>query len=632
MQAKLPPGPSAPSAIQMIGFWSRPIVSMERARAKYGKRFTVRLLGAPPFVIHSEPDHIKEIFSAPPDVLHPGEGARLLEPIVGANSLILLDEGPHLSQRKLLLPALHGDRMKGLDGLMREVTEREVASWPRDEAFVTHDRLTGLTLEIILRAVFGLDPGPRLDEMRSLLAGILEFSMSPTSMIPFAQRSYFGRGPFVEFSKLRSRADELISELIAERRADGAGRDDVLTMLLAAEHEDGSPMSEQELRDELMTLLTAGHETTASQLSWAFAILAREPRVQDELIAEIEADEDNEYLTATVREILRRRPVLPNAEPRLVKKEVEIGGWTFPPDVSLIANAYLLHHDPDIYPDPYAFRPERFVGEQPGTYTWIPFGGGRRRCIGAAFASMEMRTVLRAVFEAARLEPGADAPEPTRRRAITISPKAGGSIVLRDRTLESPVLDGAGRGRAGPRLVLEQRVAVLAAFVGELGDRGHPLVVVRLDLVEARADAAGGAGAEGVGDVALLAGGLDALVLEDLRDAGDHGDLGEDVRDRRREPLLLELALHDLLAVLAQQPLGDRAQLLDLIGDRVGVLLELGVRLGDLVRPHLLRHPVADVVEDDADRPDRVAEADVAELPKLLADRLHPGERDERVA
>ena len=417
----------------MIGFWNRPLASMERARARYGKRFTIRLLGAPPFVIHSQPEHIKEIFAAPPDVLHPGEGAQLLEPIVGKHSLILLDEGPHLSQRKLLLPALHGERLAGLDGLVRDVTEREVESWPRDEPVVTHDRLQDLTLEIILRAVFGLDPGPRLDELRSLMRGILEFSLSPTSMIPGLQRNYFGRGPFVRFAEIRGRADELIREVVEERRAEAEPRDDVLSMLLDATHEDGSPMSYDELRDELMTLLTAGHETTASELTWAFAILAREPRVQDELIAEVEAGEGEEYLTATVHEILRRRPVLPNAEPRLVKKEVEIGGWTYPPDVSLIANAYLLHHDPDVYPDPYVFRPERFVGQKPGTYTWIPFGGGRRRCIGAAFATLEMKTVLRAVFARYRLAPGADAPELTRRRAITVSPKRGGRTIFSER-------------------------------------------------------------------------------------------------------------------------------------------------------------------------------------------------------
>ena len=274
-------------------------------------------------MIHSEPEHLKEIFAAPPEVLHPGEGAKLLEPIVGANSLILLDEAPHLSQRKLLLPALHGERLAGLDGLVRDVTEREVESWPRDEPVVTHDHLQDLTLEIILRAVFGLEPGPRLDELRTLLRGILEFSMTPVSMIPALQRSYFGGGPFVRFAKLRERADELISEVVEERRADPGDRDDVLTMLLEARHEDGSPMSYEELRDELMTLLTAGHETTASELTWAFAILAREQRVQDELIAEIDAGDGEEYLTATVHEILRRRPVLPNAEPRLVKQEVD---------------------------------------------------------------------------------------------------------------------------------------------------------------------------------------------------------------------------------------------------------------------------------------------------------------------
>jgi cytochrome P450 len=417
----------------MIGFWTRPIASMERARAHYGKRFTVRLLGTPPFVIHSQPEHIKEILTAPPDVLHPGEGARILEPIVGRHSLILLDEDPHLEQRKLLLPALHGERLAGLDDLVRDVTEREVESWPRDEPVVTHDRLQDLTLEIILRAVFGLDPGPRLDELRGLLRGILEFSVTPVSMIPGLQRSYLGRGPYVRFIEIRERADILIRDLVEERRASGEDRNDVLAMLLDAEHEDGSQMSYDELRDELMTLLIAGHETTASQLAWAFAILAREPRVQDELAAEAQAGNGDDYLTATVHEILRRRPVLPNAEPRLVVKEVEVGGWTYPTGVSLIANAYLLHHDADVYPDPYTFRPERFLDSKPGTYTWIPFGGGRRRCIGAAFATLEMRTVLRAVFERYRLAPGADAPELTRRRAITVSPKRGGTTIFRER-------------------------------------------------------------------------------------------------------------------------------------------------------------------------------------------------------
>jgi cytochrome P450 len=199
-----------------------------------------------------------------------------------------------------------------------------------------------------------------------------------------------------------------------------------------------------------MTLLVAGHETTASELAWAFEALAREPRVQDELIAEIEADDGDAYLTATVHETLRRRPVLPNAEPRLVKKEVEIGGWVYPTDVCLTANAYLLHHDADVYPDPYAFRPERFIDEKPGTYTWIPFGGGRRRCIGAAMATMEMKIVLREMFANGRLEPASDGPELTRRRAITVSPKRGARTVLRDRAQASPGAAGAAATVAVP--------------------------------------------------------------------------------------------------------------------------------------------------------------------------------------
>lgn len=433
VRSELPPGPRQPAALQTIGWWSRPAAYLERARARYGKRFTIRLLGGPPFVIHSEPEHLKEIFSAPPDVLHPGEGAAILEPVVGSKSLILLDEAEHLEQRKLMLPTFHGEKMQRLSGLMADVAERELASWPTDEPAALHPRMQRVTLEIILRTVFGLDPGQRLDQLRDLLTGILEFSTKPTSVLPAFQRGYFGRGPWVRFAQMRERADRLIYELIDERRDGGEERDDILAMLLAARHEDGSPMSDTELRDELMTLLTAGHETTASELAWAFERLVREPRVLDRLVAEVVADDGDAYLTATIQETLRRRPVLPNAEPRLVKKPVELGGWHYEPGVCLIANAYLVHHDPDVYPDPCAFRPERFLDDSPGTYTWIPFGGGRRRCIGASFATVEMKIVMRAVLSAYSIEAGTSGPELTRRRSITVSPRLGAPVVLRER-------------------------------------------------------------------------------------------------------------------------------------------------------------------------------------------------------
>ena len=222
-----------------------------------------------------------------------------------------------------------------------------------------------------------------------------------------------------------------------ERRALGdaaaEGRGDVLTLLLGARHEDGSPMTDAELRDELMTLLVAGHETTASELAWGFERLARSPAALARLTAEIDSEAGDEYLTATVQEILRRRPVLPNTAPRLVKQPVNIGGWDYPPGVCVVANAYLVHHDPAIYPDPYAFRPERFLGEQPGTYTWIPFGGGRRRCLGASFALVEMKIVLQAVLARCQVRPGTDGPEVSRRRAITVSPNRRATTVLQDR-------------------------------------------------------------------------------------------------------------------------------------------------------------------------------------------------------
>ena len=432
MRRALPPGPRLPKTVQTIGWWTRSGPFFERCRARYGKRFTVRLLSSPPFVHLSDPDEVKEVFKAPPEVLHPGEGPAVLEPIVGTYSLILLDEGAHLSQRKLMLPAFHGEKMQRLSGLMAEVAEREVAGWPRDDAVVLHPRLQALTLEIILRAVFGLDPGPRLDALRERLTGVLEVGESPASMLPFLQR---GRR-WSAFERERDEADALLFELIDERRRDDGERDDVLAMLLEARHEDGSPMSPRELRDELMTLLVAGHETTASELAWAFERLVRTPRVMRRLTEEIDSGDDDGYLTATVQETLRRRPVLQLAAPRLVKQPITIGGFEYPTGVCLAANGYLIHHDPAIYPDPYAFRPERFLDEPPGTYTWIPFGGGRRRCLGASFAMLEMKIVLRAVLARSEIAPDGDRLERTRRRSITVSPRAGARTVLRRRERE----------------------------------------------------------------------------------------------------------------------------------------------------------------------------------------------------
>ncbi len=433
-ETPLPPGPSVPKVVQMAATWTRPAASLERLRP-YGKRITTRLPFQPPFVMLWDPADIKEVFTAPADVLHPGEGARILEPLIGRHSVILLDEDEHLEQRRLLLPAFHGERMLRLTSLMTALAEREVAAWPTDEPVALHPRLQRVTLEIILRVVFGLDEGATLDRLRDLLTEVLAFTESILSVLPPLQRALAWMPRLRRFNAQLRDTDALIFSLIEQRRAeiaagDGSDRQDILSMLLAARHQDGSPMSDQELRDELMTALVAGHETSASQLAWAIERLAREPEVRARLVREIDAGQSDEYLSATITEILRLRPVLPNAEPRLTMREVEIGGYRYPPGVVLMASAYLLHHDPEIYPEPRAFRPERFIGTSPGTYTWIPFGGGRRRCLGASFAVQEMKVVLRAALSRYEIHSATGRPETTRRRSITFSPTGGTMVVL----------------------------------------------------------------------------------------------------------------------------------------------------------------------------------------------------------
>jgi cytochrome P450 len=439
MQAGLPPGPRYPAAVQGMGFWTRPLAYLQQCRARYGPRFTLKLPGSPPFVMLTDPDEVKQVFTAPPDVLRPGEGARILEPIVGRNSVILLDGDSHMEQRKLMLPAFHGEKMARLTDLMAEVTEQEVAGWPRDTPIELHPRMQSLTLGIILRAVFGLEPGVRFDALRDRLQEMLRYGDRPSSLLPppppdsTVAKVFRHVGPFARLLQVQREADELIFELIGERRDEDGEHDDVLAMLLEARHEDGSPMSDQELRDELMTLLVAGHETTASTLAWAFERLIGHPDVLARLTEEIDAGDDDAYVTATIQETLRLRPVLPNAAPRYVVKPIEVGGWSYEPGCCLVPNGYLIHHDPDIYPDPYAFRPERFLDEQPGTYTWIPFGGGRRRCLGSSFAMLEMKLVLRAVLGACELSSAGHDFEVPRRRNITIRPARGAKAVLADR-------------------------------------------------------------------------------------------------------------------------------------------------------------------------------------------------------
>ncbi len=473
MRAQLPAGSRLPAVIQFLAIWTRPGGATMRMRRRYGKRFTSRLPFQLPFVVLSDPEEIKELFLASPEDVHQGEGAWILEPVVGPYSLILLDEALHLEHRRLLLPAFHGERMQRLAGLMTSLAAGELDGWPLGVAIELHPRLQRLTLEIILRAVFGLEAGERLDSLRAALGEVLSFAESPASLLlPSLQRRVPWLPTLRKLGRALAATDALIFEQVVSRRAQlAAGVDvdapDVLTMLLQARHEDGTPMTDRELRDELMTALVAGHETTASQLSFAFVHLARAPEVVASLHAEIDAGAGagDAYLTATVNEILRLRPVLPNAEPRLAKVPVTIGGWEYPAGTSLVASSYLVHHDPAIYPDPVAFKPERFLGGTPGTYTWIPFGGGRRRCLGAAFAVQGMKLVLAEAVRRFEIRPVEARTERARRRSVTVSPDRRATVILGSRWYQSP--DGLALEMAPPSGQVPATPYVVGAAAGD---------------------------------------------------------------------------------------------------------------------------------------------------------------------
>ena len=426
----LPPGPNLPRALQTIGWLKRPGPFLERSRRRYGDTFTLRVAYEGSWVMLTDPEAIRQVFTGDPAVLHAGEANAILRPILGPSSVLLLDEEPHLAQRKLMLPPFHGERMKRYGALMTEIAEREVATWPAGEALALAPRMQRLTLEIILRAVFGIREAERLDRLRGLLTDMLDWLARPSRFLAMAMLGPARLEQLGVFDKVMRPVDELLIDEIRARRTDPgvAERDDILSLLVQATHEDGSPMADRELRDELLTLLIAGHETTATSLAWALERLLRHPEAWTRLRDEVAAGEEA-YLEATVRETLRLRPVLPIVA-RMVKAPVEIGGREYPAGVTLCPCIYLVHRRPDIYPDPYAFRPERFLGVTPGTYTWIPFGGGVRRCLGASFAQFEMTTVLRVVARSAALRatrPERD--ERVRRRTIMLAPDAGAEVV-----------------------------------------------------------------------------------------------------------------------------------------------------------------------------------------------------------
>jgi cytochrome P450 len=421
----LPPGPRSPRAVQTAAWITRPGPFLLRAQRRFGDVFTIRIGGEPPWVMLAHPDAVREVFKGDPAVMHAGKANLVLRPLVGHASVLLLDGDRHMRQRKLMLPPFHGARMAGYKDLMAQIAREHIASWPRGESLPLAPQMQAITLDVVLRVIFGVDDdSARLHALRDRLRAMLARVLGGGSLLAMATV-----GPRrVERSGVYNRwldpVDALLQEQIDERRA--APGDDVLSLLLAAKHEDGSPMSDRELRDELVTLLVAGHETTATALSWTMERLTRRPGGWDALRAGGE-----EYAEAAAKEALRLRPVLPVVL-RNVQQPVTIAGADLPAGTVVAPAIYLVHRRPDVYPDPGAFRPERFLGPdaQGGTYTWIPFGGGVRRCLGAAFALLELRVVLAELGAAVDAVPARTAPEQTARRGITLIPGRGAEVVL----------------------------------------------------------------------------------------------------------------------------------------------------------------------------------------------------------
>ena len=431
MNTSLPPGPRMPSALQTAIWTRRAQWLLSQSAARFGDIFTLRIVPEGRWVVLSNPEHIKEVFTGNPRVFHAGEGNRILLPVLGEHSLLLLDEDAHMEQRKLLLPPLHGERMQRYGELMAAVAAREIDSWPSGQPYRLRSRMQAITLEIILRAVFGLEQGERLERLRVELRRLLDMLTQPYMLLLPILLGPERLSRLGLFRRLHEQVDELIYEEIADRRgaADLDRREDILSMLLEARHEsDASAMTDREIRDELVTLLVAGHETTATGLAWAVERLTRHPDKLARLGDEVRAGEKR-YLEAVVTETLRLRPVISLVARRLTEP-VEIGGWRLPAGVTVAPSIYLVHRRPDVYPDPERFEPERFLENSPGTYTWIPFGGGVRRCIGGSFAHFEMQVVLAELVKRRSVRPSRPEPEPVFRRAITETPRRDAEVVL----------------------------------------------------------------------------------------------------------------------------------------------------------------------------------------------------------
>jgi cytochrome P450 len=434
MASKLPPGPRNPRVVNTFRWMVKPAALFESAQARYGDVWTLRMLRQTTFVVVSDPDLIKDVFTADPTVLHAGHANLTIgTSLLGKYSVLTLDEHDHTVQRKLLLPQFGSERVARYHDVMARICEEDLATWPLNEPIELLPRMQAITRKVIMSAIFGVTGGEEQDRLDTRIANLLEWGAHPLNMTRLHRASKRDSKLPSGFVERRDPLEEAVYQAIEGARQDPRleERDDILAMLVQARHDDGTPMSDVELRDEMVTLLIQGHASTATALSWALERLLRHPETLERLRAELEGGDDA-YLDAVLKETLRVRPTNPVVI-RYVNKPFRLGNYDLDVGTMVAPCIYLLHRRPDLYPEPERFRPERFLEQPAGPYTWIPFGGGDRHCIGRNFATSEIETVLRILVLRARLEPVEQPDESIRKRGILLSPSDSARAVLRER-------------------------------------------------------------------------------------------------------------------------------------------------------------------------------------------------------
>jgi len=430
--AALPPGPRAPSAAQALGWALRPLGMMDRCHERYGDLFTLRVRRGRPWVFLTDPEHVKQVFTTDSELLRSGasEANPLLEPLLGSRSVMLLDEPQHMSDRKRLLPSFHGQRMKDYGEMMSGVAEEQISRWPLGEPFALWPRMQAISLEVVMRAVFEDLDSDRHECLRARVVELTDWINTPRRLALLAalgSRTLTGNAGF---RRAMSRLESVVLEEVHERRASGLGeREDIHSMLERAYAEGGSPVDDKKMRDELVTMLSDG--PTATSLSWVFERLLRHPEKLARLREEVLTGEE-EYLDAVVKETLRLCPAVPVVMRRLVEP-MRVGGYELPPETIVAPCVYLMHRRGDVYPDPLSFRPERFLTDSAGTYTWIPFGGGVRRCVAASFAQLEIKRVIQVVLSRLDLRAADSRSEGAARSSVSFTPAGGARVIAAHR-------------------------------------------------------------------------------------------------------------------------------------------------------------------------------------------------------